>query len=1177
MPFPSVTLTSTQYELLRGTASVNPSYRCRAYVSICPNDTVVACRVNGTPSGTSFIQFNYDSVTSGAIADVKVRQTVLISRTNDRRAAYFTGRVKQLPTGSTSGIIYINECSAAVADNDYVWIVNEYRIWPVLGRDDGGTNKKDYNLSYTGDPPTVTGLQTIYAGWVSSSSGKLRIAFSVSAVASVSGASISSYLFSFEGVTSVVSGSLSTNAVTIDFDPSAGVWGHLTVTDSGGRSLIRDFMVFPHNDTYPPLTGVDSISVTGNIANGWSAQMTAFTGVDSVLDNTLVCIWVDEKYNSTTGSLLAGTNDARNIAFVGRMRKESNRNQVDPQSGVIAEAPIELEGVGQQLNRLHGALIAEILESSPDAFDEIVNLTIWRGIVHLLAFHSTFLSLHDLSFDSTSDTFLCQGLVTQGSNLLDVINDLAQSILAAVEFAPDGACRVVRDPRYISTASRDALLTLANWTNADYIDYGLDVDHVYRVGKVTGDGGTYFNLGSINQVYPVLSIAPGTAQDYPEGSASLPRQVLVANSAVSVAQAELNERVGRHFAVVNNPTTLTMQHLDGWRWLIPSRGYWFTQTIASTTNVRGRAFTTSQRWLLESIQYAFNGDGTVTPPQCEYVLDINETTLGAAGDSVVYPDPGGTVYPELPALPPFDPYPAIPDDGGYTEEPPVTGDPFNPTSPARNGNVVIIGDDGHVWLTVNYLSALPVWREITPDTSMHYIQALFNPFPNTRDAWVLANDGTDSFVYYTADAFETNPTWVLGATVEGIYTALRSTDVSGGIMLYSPSATGGTTTITYDFTLGTQGFSVVTDAGFSPTNLGNYTTSTGFTQQASDGVAFPDNRFSEVKIEATIASISATDITVYYANLEKGNDDDPFLVNPQGIIYINGVAVSTTNNLGAGSGTFVWSGTATITSLAAQLDIAFRDDTVDCTGTGTITKIEVTGPGVSAGDAAVVYSTDNGNIFGIPVSVGATPGSAGAFDTQRVGDYSIAGADAQAYKATTKGGAYSSLSTDGATSGSDPILAVVPWSQWGSTALDNWSTSTPDYLLGSTSLVSSHCLWRVDGGGSRTAITPTGATAMISANCAATYLGTRAAVIASVSGTRKLFTSTNIGSSDTWTDRGATGATSDYIRPLRLSNTLKQLFWVAGAVAKFSPDFGATISTKNTPSAGTLLWIEPYG
>ncbi len=798
MPFPSAALTSGQLDALRGTASVNPTWRGAQYLSLCPNSNVFVCRVNGTPTGTSFAEITFDTVTTGSYSDVKIGQTILVSRTNDRRVAFFVGRIRAAATGT---LLKINETSAAILDNDYIWVIDDYRVYPKLARDVSGTHYKDWDKTFAQLPPVVVGVQTAYAGFTNASN-KLRIAFDASSsYAATSGATISSYAWTFPGSASVISGATNTATVTMDFAESAGDWCSLLVTDSGGRTTTRHFHVWAHGSTYAPATGFDGASITGDIANGWNGSVRAFTGVDTLLDNTLVCIWTQEYYNGTEGALLAGTNDPRNVNLVGRLRREANQAQGDEQYSYLADVSFEIEGPAAQLSRLHGALITTLLNSSPTVWDEINNLTPWRVIVHLLAEHSTFLTLHDLTFDDVTTTFLYRGITTQGQNLLEVVNDAAQSINGALEFAPAGEARVVRDARYISSAARNALTTLAGLTTQDYLSLTLNVDHALTTGRIDASGGTFNS--TTGDTTPFLSIAPGVAQDYPEATGILSRQILQADVAQTTAQDELNTRAGRAFAVNNELVTLSTAHPDGYAFLVPSRRLWFTWTLSTSENIRGRAYTTSTRWLLQNVSIAHdNATGTRTI-QAEYIQDIDDTTLGAAGDTVTYPAQGEIAL-DLPGIPPFDIYPAFPDLPLWLDDSPALGDvpPLTgsgtETAP-RDGNTVMIWDASHVWISSNVLlTPNPTWIEVTPVISgvtLTISHCIFDPDITAHRAYVLGNDGTNSYLCATTDIFANPPVWTVGNTLPGVYSTLRAGHQAGALAVIGEITTAGWTIV----------------------------------------------------------------------------------------------------------------------------------------------------------------------------------------------------------------------------------------------------------------------------------------------------------------------------------------------------------------------------------------------
>lgn len=460
MSFPTAALSGGQLNTLRNSTNATPAWFGNQYISTDANTVVFACQVAAVADTTSFIQFVFGTVSSGSAAAVRVDMTVFISRTNDIRKAYFVGRVHTPgATGTSTGTLYINETSIDLLIGDYVWVVDDYRIWPKLGRDVDGTFYTDYNIAFRQLLPHVKGLKRAYASWVTD--GYYQIAFNITATAAASGASISSYLWEVGDGTFVVGNSASQNP-TVKWPPGER-YIHLTITDSGGRTLTRHVKIFAHHRTlYPPNLGFNGALIQGDVTSGYNATVNAFTGVSDLLDNTLIVVWTDEWYANTEGSLID------NVNFVGRFRSEANQAQVDPDYAILSEVNWTCEGTAAQMAREHNALVTTIDTASPAAFGEITNLTPWRAMWYFLTEFSTVANLHDVLIPDTSTTYRCLGLTTQGQSMLDVVNDIGQSINTALEFAPDGTTQFARDLRYESSSARGSALNVAGWTNQDF-------------------------------------------------------------------------------------------------------------------------------------------------------------------------------------------------------------------------------------------------------------------------------------------------------------------------------------------------------------------------------------------------------------------------------------------------------------------------------------------------------------------------------------------------------------------------------------------------------------------------------------------------------------------------------------------------------------------------------------
>ncbi len=713
-------LTVTQLHTLRGTAIVAPTYQSAAYVSVVPNEIVFQALINQVSFPASYATVAYDTVSIGVYTAIKDGMRVYITPTTDLTNALrtgFTGRARMNGAGivATPVQVNVNESSTAIQNNWVITVTDDYPLLDRLGRQVNGVQFIDFDIAYRKPKPVIYNLESAYANWVTG--GVYSVDFSPLAFAVTSGASISSWLWDVIDGT-ITSGSSTTQNITAEFPPGFR-WIFLTATDSNGSTRVRKIPVWAHDpDTFPPVPlQVGDLVTPASVESGYSATCTAWAGVESILDNTYVVFWSDEQYQDLDGSLLGD-----NINFVGRFRQSSDSSTPDLQVGQIAETHYTIEGVMEQLSRIE--LLPYELDNMgvATAFFQVVNLTPWRAVCLMLSEFSTFLETFSLSFDDLTNTYLGLGFRTQNGNILAVINDLYYSLNGAMQINPAGQAQFVRDLRMLGTSDRNAAPTVINFDNRDLLaidDYSHD--NVRTVGRLKATGGSF--LSSVNQYATYESLSPGIAQDYPEASQSLDRQVLAANQIGANAQSELNTRAGYAFARAQNSDKISVTHPDGYASiLIPSLDTWYTFTLDGSETVRGIVLTSATRWLLISVE--IDHDAQAGEKTCKAVYTIE--TTGAAGQSVVYPPIQDSPY-TLPSFPPFDPFPAFPTDPSFYLPPdtnilPFTGDPTNQAIAPADGNTVVITDtsDNTVQVTSNFITAgvNPTWVDITPATIM---------------------------------------------------------------------------------------------------------------------------------------------------------------------------------------------------------------------------------------------------------------------------------------------------------------------------------------------------------------------------------------------------------------------------------------------------------------------------
>lgn len=1087
------------------------SYAADYLVTLCANTVVFAGQVNTDLSTvTSWLQFNYNNVTVGAYTDVAVDQVLLISTTNDKTKATYRGRIRL--TVPTATVITCSESSQNFAVGAYFWVLDTYDIQYKLSRpDDNGNELVDGTLTYAGLLPEVTGLRTAYCDYVDGT-GVMRVAFSVTGYAVESGATISSYAWTFKAASyTVISGSLATAAVTVDFNPGEQ-WGKLVVTDSGGRTLTRHFYIKAHDASNPPDTGFGEGTLSADLQRGWILNIPAFTGVDSLLPDTFAVMWrANENYGGVAGAL----DTTNNIAFVGWLQREEVSAIGDASYSVLTEARFEFTGVGARMQRLGAQLLPFTLNASPDAWGEINNLTPWRAICHFLSRYSTVANLCDLDFSSKDNTYLFAALSSQGGNVLQVISEIANQIDANVEFAPDGRIRVDRDAAYLTTGERAALTTVIAYTEQDAISPGGIVkalEENRQVGKVDAVGAFYNSTNGQTTVFTAR--APGHAQGEGAGSATLDNQVLAATTNSTTALDELRQRAGNRYEVENMSETLSIDHPDGYHYLIPSRAQVFTQTLSSTlpgaNGVNRIVYDTGTGWLLESVTLARAGNGATNVKGNYRRL----TRVGDLADNTTVIPPGL----ETPTVPDVG-FPAFPDENfetvipeeGWTEAqiPPTYGD--NGGVVTLKGQEVIAKTTGKAFVFTQFITrTAPHSNDVTPaDIGSYSIeQVVFDPFgtASALGAYLLAYASPNSAAWYTGNSLDTVPDWAIGATIANEYKVLRTTNVAGTILIYSPGATIASTN--YDFRTGQLGFIPMVVGYGGDTKNSIYTAGTGWTD-TSAGLPQP-----------SIYGACAYNFT------------SPTYVISVDLVFKNVTRTLSGNSFACGVNVArPADGDSTVTITVNATVSGVQDFGAVVQSTGHVTLEQVT---IRTGSRPnrVALSNDYGATWQTPLNVGGGPGNVGGFDVQRAGTVSYVASTETVVKATTLGGAYSAFIN---TTNANAVCIIIPWYTRNSTTAKNTTGATPDCLVALTGndTDGGSLYWVAGGTGVKTDITPTAGMTFDNPNCVTTSYGTHIAVFGLVGGVYHLYTSTNGGAA--WTDRGAL-TTPGFIRGRRKDN-----------------------------------------
>lgn len=1187
-------------------------YAGEQFLCLWPNTVVFKTTLSATPSGDSYASVTFGSTISGNSANVQADMRVIIGPNDDlldaqRRArnnyAAYDGRARGPVSGST---LPIGETSAALASGYYLWVIEDFPPLIKMARYDKDTETayKDYDQTFAQIAPVIGNLPTAMVG-ICNTSGILSKSFAPTAVAGTDGASITGWTWTIPAGGTITSGSSSTQNITVEF--SAGTYLVRLVVTDGTRTWTRFVYVWavPSNLSSVVSLGFGGSTISADVGDGYSASIPAFDGIEDILDNTL-CVLFNRDYYAGTESVIGGTN----IKMVGRLRTESHTARTDEDYSVLFDTRFEIEGAAAQLGRIAGPILTLTDDTSPTVWDEIDEATWWRALAHVLQRHSTFLATHSLEFSETSDNYRLKYWGTNGNDLLTECNDLADSVGASLEFAPDGRVQANIRATQLSASGRNALPTIAALDRRDFIELTIQRDHLPTTGYVRGSGATLnTNTG---ETYGYESHAPGTARGAGLGDVLMKGQALIVDSGKTAAENELNARVGHFFAEQNPIDELVVTMPDGYGFLIPSRHQWYTWELdEEDTNIRGLNYTTAQRWLCLSVTIGHDHENGTQSVEATFRLE----TTGSEAETIP-PAPQTDISTPIPAIPPIL---GIPDLGFNwnnilgnepTYLPPFFNQPVYPyPTPTlldglpADGNTVMYWTSEQVWVSNDFLAVTPTSREVSPSLDSGWTIRHGN-LGSGREAYLLISNGTNSQILYTEDAFTAPANWTEGTIVPGVFSLIKPTSTADAVYIYTTDDERTEEPLETDFS-GAFTEEFLSDGSLTYERTGQNNVNFDWTYTNTPG--HPSHRaIVDVGYEANGNTYSTVVLRVSPRNTGDINRTAPptgqcnaSSADDQGYPQVNIVRETGSPNELAPIAVSVTSSYIEFTyniftSGSAREPSAFEVDMWGCrSGVNDgathnanfnmyVVSLDGTAIGGAEGTAATYYSTNNGVTVGSLRQIGPAIDGYGGFDVVKIGPGAVGGYSGQTGIAVAAGGTYQVYGTVVPT-GAQPNAIWIPRYTFGSTSSSNANT-TPEYLVASNALtVGTQALWKVVGsGGTFNNITPTDGTnygVAVSAYCIEMpwRSGNVIAGVFQMGAAPRVGYSANAGTN--WTFSGPLSSGGKMVTFRKGDTSLQQLFGADGRPF-YSPNAGSTIVYKpypGTQSTDPVIGIAAYG
>lgn len=642
------TLSGAQLTLLR----THP-HSFKEYLAVLQPDTVLACQLNGEPSGDPVTSITFDNVTQGAFGDVVPGMTLWVGSAAGGRDKG-TCRARKAATSDT---LYIAEDSAIDwADDDYLTVVENYELWvkyPRIVANDSITFYKDWEETYSDQhekwpPVAIMGppdCQFIDGG-VATCEFVGEHSYPVAP-----GASIASYAWAFPGGTPATASTAGTDASPhqVTWDTAGIYWVTLTVTDSNGKTHTgrRPVFIFERTGASVPYTKFKMTGRHGDLdQHGHAATFEVYGDADQAEfpDGALVVYFTEDWYGTTQTSIGGNYTGRAHIKFVGYIQKESTTK--DPQTSVVT---FEAATLNALMDTREGFSCWIKNKGGASNWTEATHLTADRAALSLCRHQSTLLAICDVIISGDTEYIKSQEFAAK-TTLLQQLQTLYNDLFAHVACDKQGRLYFDIDPQMRPVADRSSIDVILDLAHGDWRDR-LDLPRPQEPRT------SFINLGGVHyaghphEVEPILSKAPGDAPGYGGHSLEI-------NGLILASQADGNEKAGLALARDNNEfPEITVPMAGSWDVfdIVPQE--YVRLSLAASDTKRGIVWT-NQKLIPRRVELTTEETKAGRVPRV--TIHVEKDSYGPSGVVGDYPEepPSGPTNPPAPP-------PPTPPPGGY--------------------------------------------------------------------------------------------------------------------------------------------------------------------------------------------------------------------------------------------------------------------------------------------------------------------------------------------------------------------------------------------------------------------------------------------------------------------------------------------------------------------------------
>lgn len=800
-------------------------YWARVMCCICPEEIVFRAQASEEILTNPFIEFSYDNVTVGAFGDVWENMVVYLSATTSVRDAFYRGRVRLAPTSDT---FYIDENASLLADNTYVIVTRDTDVFARIRRD----TLVDSSLTYSPPRPTTTGLPSVIVLYDADNDGQVTYTTVQSGIpvdADASAVDIWAWDVSGEGTSSIDVPTLQNPTFT--FEAGYHYLIRAIFEDDAGNENYQISHVYAVNRTLdsPVVQAVVAGSISSRLDEGWTASLTAYADVSTLIDRAHVAVFSIEHFGDHSDAPLVS-----NVLMNGRIRSNSIQTEGSSEAGRLQQVTFSVEGITAYLRRLRIPNDIVRPTNAPSAWGEIKHPNPYRMTMYALWAYTTLTNIASVSVEAGAFEAYEIGAQPRGIDggyTLDVLtNILEPKIHAAPNWSPSGEIHLARTVSY--KEDRSDVDLIATFELQDTREYNIDNDSSRTTAQTIAFGGVYNSAGNTIVLYTAQapSIVYGDGADTRE----LTQELLTADSTAAEAAEEIGLRAANDFAF-NNPKPLSSLSLyDSYAGLmIPTNFQRWAHNFPASSNTMGIAYTGTDYFQLQSVSLTINANGTIdVSPELYGETSFDDAQLMAE----LLPNNLSNMNPVLPVLPndpmfPTDPLENYPTDTpGLDELQPIDPGsaaqaytPFPPDGASQMGQAT--GQAGCKvlqFLFDNASNTTSSWTTILNDP---YLLTAEGSTEITQGAIVCNNLTMSDATWYASDASgNANPGF-------GFYdpgAGLAPEDPTKVLFFSRPPSVGQITSITFEFNEAVTGWIFGSSLGGSATYSGAGVTSVTF-------------------------------------------------------------------------------------------------------------------------------------------------------------------------------------------------------------------------------------------------------------------------------------------------------------------------------------------------------------